>query len=69
MLDSKKYQGSLDSLGSAHLTIHKIQPVDATNYTCEVEWNGNPLSVTHTLTVLQVMMIMTAAAVSVLVRM
>ena len=24
------------------------------NYTCEVEWNGNPLSVTHTLTVLQV---------------
>ena len=37
MLDSKKYQGSLDSLGSAHLTIHKIQPVDATNYTCEVE--------------------------------
>ena len=37
MPDSKRYLGKLDSLGSAHLIITNIQPMDATNYTCEVE--------------------------------
>ena len=36
MLESKKYLGSLDG-GRARLTILNIQPMDATNYTCEVE--------------------------------
>ena len=36
MLESKKYLGSLDG-GKARLTILNIQPMDATNYTCEVE--------------------------------
>ena len=41
MLESKRYLGSLDSLGSTHLTIHNVQPMDATNYTCEVETKNN----------------------------
>merc|ERR1719430_63387 len=36
-----------------HLRIRRLRLEDGGNYTCEVEWNGNPLSVTHTLTVLQ----------------
>ena len=40
MLESKKYLGSLDG-GRARLTILNIQPMDATNYTCEVETTDN----------------------------
>ena len=40
MLESKKYLGSLDG-GRARLTILNIQPMDATNYTCEVETTNN----------------------------
>ena len=39
--DSKKYLGKLDSLGTAHLTITNIQPIDSTNYTCLVETTNN----------------------------
>ena len=40
MLDSKRYLGGLDQ-GRARLTIPNIQPMDATNYTCEVETTDN----------------------------
>ena len=40
MLDSKRYHGGLDQ-GRARLTILNIQPMDATNYTCEVETTDN----------------------------
>ena len=40
MLDSERYHGRLDQ-GRARLTIPNIQPMDATNYTCEVWTKGN----------------------------
>ena len=40
MLDSERYHGGLDQ-GRARLTIPNIQPMDATNYTCEVETTDN----------------------------
>jgi len=36
-----------------NLRIKRLKLSDAGNYTCEVEWPGAPLSVTHSLTVLQ----------------
>ena len=39
--DSKRYLGKVDSQGKASLSILNIQPMDATNYTCEVWTKGN----------------------------
>ena len=41
MPNSERYLGKVDSLGLAQLTITNLQPVDATNYTCEVETTNN----------------------------